>query len=121
MEAGDSVEMVVSLEREMDDDGELGAVVAPRYPKKKDSESWWLVVGDAKKGTLSAIKRVNLGRKQKVKLEFQAPSEPGNVDYTLFFMCDSYLGCDQEYEFSLNVQEAQSGSESGSEEDAMDE
>lgn len=121
VEAGDSVEMVVSLEREMDDDGELGAVVAPRYPKKKDSESWWLVVGDAKKGTLSAIKRVNLGRKQKVKLEFQAPSEPGNVDYTLFFMCDSYLGCDQEYEFSLNVQEAQSGSESGSEEDAMDE
>ena len=121
VEAGDSVEMVVSLEREMDDDGELGAVVAPRYPKKKDSESWWLVVGDAKKGTLSAIKRVNLGRKQKVKLEFQAPSEPGNVDYTLFFMCDSYLGCDQEYEFSLNLQEAQSGSESGSEEDAMDE
>ena len=79
------------------------------------------MVGDAKKGTLSAIKRVNLGRKQKVKLEFQAPSEPGNVDYTLFFMCDSYLGCDQEYEFSLNVLEAQSGSESGSEEDAMDE
>ena len=35
VEAGDSVEMVVSLEREMDDSDELGAVVAPRYPKKK--------------------------------------------------------------------------------------
>jgi pre-mRNA-splicing helicase BRR2 len=111
VEAGDSVEMVVSLEREMDDSDELGAVVAPRYPKKKDSESWWLVVGDVKKGTLSAIKRVNLGRKQKVKLEFQAPSDPGNVEYTLFFMCDSYLGCDQEYEFSVDVKPAASDDE----------
>ncbi len=121
VEAGDSVEMVVSLEREMDDSDELGAVVAPRYPKKKDSESWWLVVGDVKKGTLSAIKRVNLGRKQKVKLEFQAPSDPGNVEYTLFFMCDSYLGCDQEYEFSVDVKPAASDDEESDDDDAMDE
>ena len=121
VEAGDSVEMVVSLEREMDESDELGAVVAPRYPKKKDSESWWLVVGDVKKGTLSAIKRVNLGRKQKVKLEFQAPSDPGNVEYTLFFMCDSYLGCDQEYEFSVNVKPAASDDEESDDDDAMDE
>ena len=121
VEAGDSVEMVVSLEREMDEPDELGAVVAPRYPKKKDSESWWLVVGDVKKGTLSAIKRVNLGRKQKVKLEFQAPSDPGNVEYTLFFMCDSYLGCDQEYEFSVDVKPAASDDEESDDDDAMDE
>ena len=121
VEAGDSVEMVVSLEREMDESDELGAVVAPRYPKKKDSESWWLVVGDVKKGTLSAIKRVNLGRKQKVKLEFQAPSDPGNVAYTLFFMCDSYLGCDQEYEFSVDVKPAASDDEESDDDDAMDE
>ena len=121
VEAGDSVEMVVSLEREMDESDELGAVVAPRYPKKKDSESWWLVVGDVKKGTLSAIKRVNLGRKQKVKLEFQAPSDPGNVEYTLFFMCDSYLGCDQEYEFSVDVKPAASDDEESDDADAMDE
>jgi pre-mRNA-splicing helicase BRR2 len=109
VEAGDSVEMVVQLEREMED-GELGPVVAPRYPKKKD-EAWWLVVGDVKKGTLAAIKRVTLGRKSKVKLEFQAPADAGKVDYTLFFMCDSYLGCDQEYEFSLDVKEAEDESE----------
>ena len=121
VEAGDSVEMVVSLEREMDESDELGAVVAPRYPKKKDSESWWLVVGDVKRGTLSAIKRVNLGRKQKVKLEFQAPSDPGNVEYTLFFMCDSYLGCDQEYEFSVDVKPAASDDEESDDDDAMDE
>jgi pre-mRNA-splicing helicase BRR2 len=39
-----------------------------------------------------------------VKLEFQAPETAGDVEYTLFFMCDSYLGCDQEYEFVLSVQ-----------------
>lgn len=27
---------------------------------------------------------------------------------TLFFMCDSYLGCDQEYEFDLEVKSADS-------------
>ena len=117
IETGDSVEMIVQLEREMDD-GELGPVIAPRYPKRKE-EAWWLVVGDAKKGTLAAIKRVTLGRKSKVKLEFQAPSDPGKVEYTLFFMCDSYLGCDQEYSVELDVKEGDG--EDDSEGDEMDE
>ena len=117
IETGDSVEMIVQLERELDD-GELGPVIAPRYPKRKE-ESWWLVVGDAKKGTLAAIKRVSLGRKSKVKLEFQAPSDPGKVEYTLFFMCDSYLGCDQEYSVELDVKEGDG--EDDSEGDEMDE
>ena len=117
IETGDSVEMIVQLERELDD-GELGPVIAPQYPKRKE-ESWWLVVGDAKKGTLAAIKRVSLGRKSKVKLEFQAPSDPGKVEYTLFFMCDSYLGCDQEYSVELDVKEGDG--EDDSEGDEMDE
>jgi pre-mRNA-splicing helicase BRR2 len=118
--AGDSVEMVVSLERETED-SEVGSVVAPRYPKKKE-EAWWLVVGDTKRGTLSAIKRVTLGRKSKVKLEFSAPAEAGKAEYTLFFMCDSYLGCDQEYEFALDVKEAEDDSdgEGGADDDDND-
>ena len=35
----------------------MGAVDAPRYPKKKE-EGWWLVVGDTKTNQLVAIKRV---------------------------------------------------------------
>ena len=110
--AGDAVEIIVNLEREHE--GDVGPVFAPRYPAKKE-EGWWLVVGDAKKGTLHAIKRVSLGKKQKVKLEFAAPERVGAADLTLYFMADSYLGCDQEYEFTLDVKEG----EDESDDDAM--
>jgi pre-mRNA-splicing helicase BRR2 len=117
IETGDTVTVVVNLEREMDEDEDvLGPVIAPRYPKKKE-ESWWLVVGDAKKGTLAAIKRVTLTRKSKVKLEFTAPEEAGKVEYTLFFMCDSYLGCDQEYTVELDVKQGKGGEDEDMEED----
>ncbi|GBP96191.1 Putative U5 small nuclear ribonucleoprotein 200 kDa helicase [Eumeta japonica] len=39
---------------------------------------------------------------------------PGRHDYTLYFMSDSYLGCDQEYKFSIDVGDFQSESESDS-------
>ena len=70
------------------------ANAARRYPARKD-ENWWLVVGDAKANTLLAIKRVALQRKARVKLDFVAPAAPGAHHLTLYFMCDSYMGCDQ--------------------------
>ena len=75
------------------------------------------MVGDANKGTLAAIKRVTLGRKSKVRLEFAAPEEAGKAEYTLFFMCDSYLGCDQEYGIEFDVKEGDGGGDSDMEED----
>ncbi|KAI7984246.1 hypothetical protein LOK49_LG15G01087 [Camellia lanceoleosa] len=45
-------------------------------------------------------------RKAKVKLDFTAPGEAGKKIYTLYFMCDSFMGCDQEYSFALDVKEA---------------
>ncbi|KAG1662629.1 hypothetical protein FOA52_009614 [Chlamydomonas sp. UWO 241] len=68
--------------------------------------------------TLLAIKRVVLGRASKVKLEFAAPSAPGSHALTLFFMCDSWMGCDQEYELVVDVG---SGGGSGDAPDAMEE
>ncbi|KAG5594006.1 hypothetical protein H5410_035238 [Solanum commersonii] len=49
----------------------------------------------------SKVVRVTLQRKSKVKLDFA-----GTRYYTLYFMCNSYLGCDKEYNFTLNVKEA---------------
>lgn len=104
----------MSLEREYE--GALPPVVAPRYPGRKE-EAWWLVVGDPKANTLLGIKRITLGAASKVKLDFSAPSTPGAHNLMLYFMCDSYLGCDQEYEFKLEVSEAAEGSD---EEDGME-
>lgn len=102
--AGDDVSLVVTLERELEGGSDVGPVDAPKYPKAKE-EGWWLVVGDTKTNQLLAIKRVSLQRKAKVKLDFSAPAETGKKAYTLYFMCDSYLGCDQEYNFTLDVKE----------------
>jgi pre-mRNA-splicing helicase BRR2 len=105
---GKEVSLQVMLERDMEGRTEVEPVDAPRYPKTKE-EGWWLVVGDTKTNQLLAIKRVSLQRKSKVKLDFTVPSEPGEKSYTLYFMCDSYLGCDQEYSFSVDVKESGAG------------
>lgn len=46
-----------------------------------------------------------------VKLDFVAPAA-GTQHYTLYFMSDAYMGCDQEYKFSVDVKEAESDSDS---------
>jgi len=71
------------------------------FPQRKD-ESWWIVVGQPDKNHLSAIKKIPLQQRTKVKLSFE-PSKLGQQDYKLYLMCDSYMGCDQEYVFSLQV------------------
>ncbi|KAI3970006.1 hypothetical protein MKW92_022713, partial [Papaver armeniacum] len=92
--SGDDVSVKVTLERDLRGTSEVGPVDAPGYQKCKE-EGWRLVLGDGKTNQLLAIKRVYLQRKAKVKLEFSAPSEAGRKSYTLYFMCDSYLGSDQ--------------------------
>eukprot|EP00980_Cylindrotheca_fusiformis_P003134 scaffold721_cov131-Cylindrotheca_fusiformis.AAC.24 len=118
---GDPVQIVVELEREIDEEdmeeedvANLGTVSAPLYPAEK-KEAWWVVVGDTSSNTLHALKRVNLLQKQKVVLEFLAPEEAGDFNLALFCMSDSYLGCDQEYSVPLSVAVGEdSGSDSGS-------
>lgn len=103
--ANDPVLLTVGLDREAEGDGPLPPVAAPRFPKAKE-EAWWLVVGSPKTGQLAAIKRVTLARKLSVKLEFAAPADAGLHDMALFFMCDSYVGADQQFDFALRVTEA---------------
>ena len=102
--AGEPVSLTVTLERDVDDDmTDIGRVRAARFPGLK-KEGWWLVVADVKNNALLSIKRVSLLQTAKVSLDFVAPEAPGTADLTLYFVCDSYLGCDQEYEFALAVQ-----------------
>lgn len=110
LHSGGTVNVIVQLERE---DEVIGPVVAPFFPQKRE-EGWWVVIGDPKTNSLLSIKRLTLQQKAKVKLDFVAPSA-GQHSYTLYFMSDAYLGCDQEYRFTLNVGEYESEASSGSE------
>jgi len=98
IKSGTSVNVTVSLERE---DEVTGPVIAPFFPQKRE-EGWWVVIGDPKNNSLLSIKRLTLQHKAKVRLDFVAPG-PGHHSYTLYFMSDAYLGCDQEYKFNIEV------------------
>jgi pre-mRNA-splicing helicase BRR2 len=52
-----------------------------------------------------------------MKLDFTAPSSLGTHKYTLYFMCDAYMGCDQEYPFNIKVLEGEESEESMDEDD----
>ena len=103
--SGSTVNVVVQLERE---DETVGPVMAPFFPQKRE-EGWWVVIGDPDNNSLISIKRLNLQQKAKVKLDFTAP-EPGEHTFTLYYMSDSYMGCDQEYKFTIRVQSSASSS-----------
>jgi pre-mRNA-splicing helicase BRR2 len=100
--------MNVFLEREMEDGQSVPPAHAPYFPTTK-AEGWWLIVCNAAKKELLAIKRITSQKKSNVKLSFQV--EEGEHQLTLYFMCDSYAGCDQEYEFSVKVGAAAADSE----------
>ena len=95
----------VLLKRDVDEEeaATLPPVNAPRYPNRKD-EGWWLVVGDTKNNRLLSIKRVVIPVQLSVKLDFEAPEDSGKYSYTLYLMCDSYTGCDQELQVDISVQ-----------------
>ena len=102
---GDAVTLSVEVLRDVDEDDDhetIGKVVSAKYPKEK-VESWWFVIGNKSKNTLLSIKKATVGAAAKVKLDFVAPEDPGDYTLTLYVMCDSYLGCDQEYDINLQV------------------
>ncbi|XP_075249167.1 U5 small nuclear ribonucleoprotein 200 kDa helicase-like [Convolutriloba macropyga] len=106
---GSRVQLNVNLEREEEI---TGPVIAPFFPQKRE-EGWWVVIGDPKKNSLISIKRVTLSQKAKVKLDFVAPSA-GQYNYTIYFMSDAYMGCDQEYKFTIDVRHSGPGHKSDS-------
>ncbi|KAI7854305.1 Sec63 Brl domain-containing protein [Circinella umbellata] len=119
--SGGVVNVKLQLEREHDDEDEqeLGPVIAPYFPQKKD-EGWWIVIGDTSSKTLLAIKRVTLAHKLTVKLDFIAPSA-GKHTLKVYLMSDSYNGCDQELDMDLDVAEGESSDEDDDSDEAMSE
>ena len=100
LSSGKPVQIEVRLERE---DEITGPVIAPFFPTKRE-EGWWVIIGDPKNNSLLSIKRLTLQQKAKFLLDFIAP-KPGRYSYVLYYMSDSYLGCDQEYKFNADIRE----------------
>lgn len=68
------------------------------------SLGWWLVVGDSETSHLHCLKRVFIGSQSKThRLTLSAPERPGQHEWTIFVISDSYIGLDQEYEFVMNA------------------
>lgn len=116
--AGEPAYLSVKIARNLDEEdaSEYDSTVhAPFYPAKK-MENWWLVVGDEKTKNLLAIKRVTIGRELNVRLEYTVPA-PGEHNLKLFLMSDSYVGVDQEREFSVTASEGMDVDDEEEEED----
>ncbi|KAL9656222.1 hypothetical protein ABK040_007838 [Willaertia magna] len=77
-------------------------VFAPYFPEEKQEE-WWVVIGDVASNEIKAIKRLPIKQSCQTKVQFLAPKKPGHYEYKLYFMCDSYCGCDQEYNVVFDV------------------
>lgn len=115
--AGVPSHLKIKIERVMDDgdaDEPDITVHAPFYPASK-IENWWLVVGGAN-NTLLAIKKVTIGRKLGLRLEFIVPT-PGKHDLTLCLMSDSYVGVDQDPSFTVEAAEGMDEEEEDESED----
>jgi len=105
VKAGSIVKVNILLEREMDEDETITPAYSPYFPGEK-AEGWWLVIGKPETNQLLAIKRVTLTKARTPQsLEFEAPTI-GHHKCCLYFMCDSYIGCDQELEVSFSVVDA---------------
>ncbi|KAL8756676.1 MAG: hypothetical protein Q9199_002760 [Rusavskia elegans] len=103
--AGSPSYLQIKITRNVEDeDAEPDTTVhAPFYPARK-TENWWLVVGEESTKNLLAIKRVTIGRQLDMKLEFVVPSA-GTHRLKLFLMSDSYVGVDQDPEFTVEAAE----------------
>ena len=117
---GSPAYLKIQITRELDEDEEADTIVeAPFYPQKK-MENWWLVVGEESSKSLFAIKRVTIGKKLDLKLEF-IPQKVGEQELSLYLMCDSYVGVDQDPTFKITAAEGmdedEDEDEDGDEED----
>lgn len=84
------------------------AVVAPLFTKTKD-EQYLVVIGHEPSGELVAMKRVNRlhqSASTSLKIEWDndwiTKPDESEVELTVFVVCDSYIGLDQQYRFTIN-------------------
>ena len=110
--SGEDVSLTVSLSLEREAEGEDSpasvAFKPERFPNAKEI-AWWVVVGNPVDRTILAVKRVTLltgSSARQVELDFAAPEtlHANSISLKVYVLCDSFMGCDQELDFSLLIQ-----------------
>lgn len=114
--AGEPAILKIKITRDVEEGAEVDmSVHAPYYPPKK-MENWWLVVAEEKMRSLLAIKRVTIQKELDVKLEYVVPTA-GEHALTLYLMCDSYHGVDQDPKFTVMAAEGEDEEDEDEDED----
>lgn len=87
-----------------------GKIYAPMFPKPQ-YESWWMILGDANRDELLAMKRISmrngpnetLTNKSNSVLTFDTPERLGKQQYTLYLISDGYQGLDQQVDIDFET------------------
>uniref|UniRef100_A0A183BS22 Helicase ATP-binding domain-containing protein n=1 Tax=Globodera pallida TaxID=36090 RepID=A0A183BS22_GLOPA len=125
------VEIRIDLERENDLNGFAPPVIAPFFPRypyaagrvpfyghqyspENLDEGWYLVIGDPSSNQLLSIKRLAVNVKAQHVLDFVPTNATSKANIKLYFICDSYLGADQEFDLSLRIHDMPNSSEKSS-------
>ena len=91
----------INLIRDVDDDvNVLSNVHSNFFPGVKE-ENWWIVVCLMNK--IVVIKRINFCKKINLNVEFKIENEIGNFLYKIYLICDSWIGCDLEESFNIEI------------------
>ncbi|EUD65104.1 adenosinetriphosphatase [Plasmodium inui San Antonio 1] len=97
----------LTIERDLvqdDPDSTANCFAHSLYLPFEKEELWWVVIGIKKMNLLLSIKKQSLLKAaNNVKVSFELPDQPGRYDVVIYIINDCYVGCDQEYEFAIEV------------------
>lgn len=112
-EAEDDVEALIGRKKNANQDKPVALAHAPYFPKDHVPE-WQLFLGDAKQDKLiipptaySTFEQQTESGVVTLKLQFQAPPQPGEYTFTMYLISDSYLGVDSKQSVTMHVLEPQ--------------
>mmetsp|Transcript_12631 Transcript_12631/g.19654 ORF Transcript_12631/g.19654 Transcript_12631/m.19654 type:complete len:105 (+) Transcript_12631:4161-4475(+) len=71
------------------------------YPKPKEC-TWFVLLGNAEKNELFALKRIAFKRFASKKISIALPQNFDSDKLSLYLFCDSYIGVDQVYDIDFN-------------------
>ncbi|GAB65341.1 u5 small nuclear ribonucleoprotein-specific protein [Plasmodium cynomolgi strain B] len=99
--------LTLTIERDLvqdDPDSTSNCFAHSLYLPFEKEELWWVVIGIKKMNLLLSIKKQSLVKAvNNVKVNFELPDQPGHYDVVIYIINDCYVGCDQEYEFGIEV------------------